>query len=123
VIFIPTTLVLKQGKYQALTGHLSSQFDISITLMVPIFTYLVCQTFQGSGLQSLISCGLLQGLYALQNLDKSKRDVVTSTIRYVAYLMRQIGGVLVGMLAPFFVKQSEISSATLVGFVLIVLIL
>lgn len=63
IIFVPTTLVLKKGKYSTLSASMSTQFDITITLMVPIFTYLVCETLKGSGLQALLICGVLQGVY------------------------------------------------------------
>lgn len=71
LVFIPTTLVLKEGKYQTLSGSLSSNFDISITLMAPIFCYLICETLSSSGCQSLIICGLLQGIYGWKNLKDS----------------------------------------------------
>mgnify|MGYP006893283004 CR=1 FL=1 len=70
--------------------------------MTPIFAYLVCESVNGNGLQALILTGMLQGIYGLENLEASKKSVVTSTVRYVAYLMRQIGCVIVGMMAPFY---------------------
>lgn len=71
----------------------------------------------GSGLQSLIFCGLLQSIYGLQNLEAQKRMVVKSTVRYIAFLMRQIGGVLLGILAPFFLRyKSPIDLPVLVAF-------
>ena len=58
-IVIATTLVVKQqDKYQAITEDFS-HFDIAIFAAVPICSYLVSETLFGSGLQTLIYCGIL----------------------------------------------------------------
>jgi magnesium-transporting ATPase (P-type) len=67
----------------------------------------VCESLQGSGNLSLIVYGLLQAIYGLQNLSNSKNRVITNTIKYMAYLMRQIGSILIGILAPIFFKYNS----------------
>lgn len=104
VVCIPTTLVLKEGRYQQLSESITSNFDLSITLMSPIFCYLICETLSASGCQALICCGLFQGIYGWKNIQERQLLVVESTVRYVSFLMRQIGCVVIGILAPFYFR-------------------
>lgn len=107
LVFIPTALILKEGKYQNLSNNISSNFDISITLVIPIFAFLICETLKGSGLQAVLICGLLQGVYGLKNITQEKRRVVLSTVRYVSFLMRQIASLIIGILVPFFIRYKS----------------
>ena len=47
---------------------------------------------------------MLQGLYSWKNLVRSKLTVVKSAVRYIAFLMRQIAALVIGMVAPFYLK-------------------
>lgn len=117
-------MALKEGKYQNLSEHIQSQFDISINLSIPVLVYLICETLKGSGLQALLICGTLQGLYSWKNLGREKRLVVLSTVRYLAYMMRQIGAIVVGILAPvYFRSKSPIPVNMLAGFTAVVVLL
>lgn len=70
-ICIPTTLVIKQQeRYQRLTQQIPMQkFDVAIFIMTPIFANLVAECLHCSGFNTLICCGLFNGLYSRKNLD------------------------------------------------------
>lgn len=100
-IAIPITLAMKQQeKYQQLTEQFSQHSDISIFIMTPIFTFLVAEMLGCSGLNTLIACGIFQSVYAKHNLNDQKNSSIDSTVNYLAYLMRQVGSILIGIFFP-----------------------
>jgi hypothetical protein len=63
----------------------------------------------GSGLITVIICGVLQGIYTVDNFSKEKLDVIHSTVRYVSFLARQMGSIAIGMTVPVFFHKKSVS--------------
>ena len=57
-ITILTTLIVKKEKYQSLSEQFSN-FDVALFSATPIFAYLFAEAMFGSGLNTLILCGML----------------------------------------------------------------
>ena len=76
VINVPVTLAMKrQDKYEKLSKELSENFDISLFFMTPLFAFLIAEALDCSGLNTLIFCGLFQGIYTQKNLDTGKKII------------------------------------------------
>jgi len=109
IICIPTTLAIKQqDKYQRLSQQIQMhKFDVAIFILTPIFANLLAETFSCSGFNTLICCGLFNGVYTRQNLDHQKDKTVQSAVHYIAYLMRHISYLLIGLVVPFIIYNQH----------------
>lgn len=110
IICIPTTLAIKkQERYQRLTSQIPiGKFDVAIFIMTPMLANLVAETFSCSGFNTLLCCGLFNGLYSRRNLEPQKDMSVQQTVRYLAYILRQVSYVIIGIVSPFIILNQNL---------------
>ena len=85
--------------------------------MTPILANLVAETLKCSGFNTVLCCGLFNGLYSRRNLSIQQDISVQLTMRYIAYILRQISYILIGLVTPFLIIQHKL------GFVHVIMVI
>jgi NhaP-type Na+/H+ or K+/H+ antiporter len=86
---------LKQS-YEKLSTSFDN-FDIIMMLLSPLVSYLMAETFTISGLLALMCCAFIQSIYAKENLEKERSNLLLSTFRALSYSCRSICDILMGI--------------------------
>ena len=93
-----TSYSLKHS-YQKLAAQFTAtdNFDIIMMLIAPILSYLTAESLTISGLLALMICAFLQSIYAKNNLERERSQLILRTLKAVSYSCRSICELLMGL--------------------------
>lgn len=106
-----SSYMLKQSSYRGIniisspeglsSGSLAmDNFDILMMVLSPIVSYLMAETFSISGMLALMVCAFLQSMYAQQNLELERSNLLANTWKALSYSFRSICDILIGLSFP-----------------------
>lgn len=82
-----------------------NRFHIAIFIGVPVFTYLLADALSCSGIDTIISVGLLHNLYAKYNLTANQVQVTQRQVSFVAHTTKQFGMIVAGFLMVILIDK------------------
>lgn len=66
-------------------------------IIAPLLTYLVTETLTISGLLSLITCSFILSLYAKQNLNNERKQLVSNSYTALSFFCKNVSDLFIGM--------------------------
>lgn len=96
-------------------------FDILMMVLSPIVSYLMAETLSISGLLALMCCAFIQSIYAQNNLEAGRSNLLLNAFRALSYSFRSICDIMIGIsFAVHFAIFNEISIWKLVSAIVII---